>query len=96
MCGDNYTCEIKDADFFFFRTGQTSVTLCDGVFCRKRPRDIKIKGLYMMCSVRWKSGTECFAKMKKKDDRKHICQVAIAYTVINNTDKFNYLYKPRD
>jgi len=27
--------------------------------------------------------------MKKKDDRKHICQVAIAYILINNTEKFN-------
>jgi hypothetical protein len=78
---------------YFAVTGRmTVISWCNCVLCSNRPHDSNIKRLYVMCSVRWKSGTEYFAKMRgTKANRKHIYHLAIANTFKDNTDKFLYL-----
>jgi hypothetical protein len=59
--------------FFFFRTGQHPVTLCNAVFCRKRPHDIKSRGCRWCVQCGGKVARNILLKTRKRANRKHIC-----------------------
>jgi len=77
---------------FFFPPVLTIIqSFCATAYFFKRRHDSNIKGLYVMCAVRWRSDEEYFTKMQKKPNRKHICCMATVYPFVDNIDKFNYL-----